>query len=88
MLRDFLRYPGVFKKSVQGKKCFFYRYLQLCPRGIFKKMLPEGATFWVIIAPVLGHFWKFSKYHFVATNSVNNFVPEHISPKCPEKGLN
>ena len=56
MLRDFLRYRGVFKKSVQGKICLFYRYLQLCPRGIFLKMLPEGATFWVRITPELGHF--------------------------------
>ena len=56
MLRDFLRYPGVFKKSVQGKICLFYRYLQLCHRGIFLKMLPEGATLWVRITPELGHF--------------------------------
>ena len=55
MLRDVLRYPYVFEKSVKAKKCFFYRYLQLSPRGIFLKMLPEGATLWVIIAPVLGH---------------------------------
>ena len=59
MLRDFLRYRGVFKKSVRGKICLFYRYLQLCPRGIFLKMLPEGATFWVRITPELGHFKKF-----------------------------
>ena len=59
MLRDFLRYPYVFVKNVKGKKCLFYRYLQLCPRGILKKMIPEGATLWVIIALVLGHFWKF-----------------------------
>ena len=56
MLRDFLRYPDILEKSVRGKMCFFYRYLQLCPRGIFKKMLPEGATFWVITAPVLDQF--------------------------------
>ena len=42
MLKDFLRYPGVFKKSVRGK--------------IFLKMLPEGAIFWVQITPELGHF--------------------------------
>ena len=55
MLRDFLRYPGVFKKSVQGKICLFYRYLQLCPRDIFLKMLLEGATLWVRQTSVLGH---------------------------------
>ena len=38
MLRDFLRYPGVFKKSVQGKMCLFYRILKLCPREKFLKM--------------------------------------------------
>ena len=59
MLRDFLRYPGVFLKSVRGKICLFSRYLQLCPRGIFLKMLPEGATFWVRKTPELGHFKKF-----------------------------
>ena len=32
MLRDLLRYPGVFKKSVRGKMCLFYRYLKLCPQ--------------------------------------------------------
>ena len=31
MLRDLLRYPVVFKKSVRGKMCLFYRYLKLCP---------------------------------------------------------
>ena len=55
MLRDLLRYPGVFKKSVRGKMCLFYRYLTLCPRENFLKMLPEGAIFWVRITPVLGH---------------------------------
>ena len=35
MLRDVLRYPYVFEKSVRAKKCFFYRYLQLCPRAVF-----------------------------------------------------
>ena len=45
MLRDLLRYPGVFKKSVQGKLCLFYRYLKLCPQENFLKMLPEGAIF-------------------------------------------
>ena len=44
MLRDFLRYPGVFKKSVRGKMCLFYRYLKLCPRENFLKILPEGAN--------------------------------------------
>ena len=59
MLRDFLRYPGVFKKSVQGKRCLFYRYLKLCPRENLVKMLPEGAIFWVRKTPVLGHLQKF-----------------------------
>ena len=47
MLMDFLRYPGVFKKSVRGEMCLFYRYLKLCPREKFLKMLPEGAILWV-----------------------------------------
>ena len=55
MLRDFLRYPGVFKKSVRGKMSLFYRYLKLCPRKNFLKMPPEGAIFWVRKTPVLGH---------------------------------
>ena len=55
MLRDFLRYSGVFKKSVRGKMCLFYRYLTLCPRKNFLKMLPERAILWVRITPVLGH---------------------------------
>ena len=37
MLKDFLRYPGVFKKSVRGKMCLFYRILKLCPREKFLK---------------------------------------------------
>ena len=45
MLRDLLRYPGVFKKSVRGKMCLFYRYLKLCPRENSLKTLPEGAIF-------------------------------------------
>ena len=45
MLRDLLRYPGVFKKSVRGKKCLFYQYLKLSPRENFLKMLPEEAIF-------------------------------------------
>ena len=55
MQRDFLRYPGVFKKSVRGKMCLFYRYLKLCPRENFLKMLHEEAILWVRITPVLGH---------------------------------
>ena len=55
MLRDLLRYPGIFKKSVQGKMCLFYRYLKLCSRENFLKMLTERAIFWVRITPVLGH---------------------------------
>ena len=59
MLMDFLRYPGVFKKSVRGKMCLFYRYLKLCPREKFLKMLPEGAILWVQKTPESGHFKKF-----------------------------
>ena len=61
MLKDFLRYPGVFKKSVRGKICLFYRFLKLCPREYFLKMLPNGAILWVRITPELGHFKKFKK---------------------------
>ena len=56
MLRDFLRYPGVFKKSVRGKMCLFNRFLKLCPRENLVKMLPKGTMFWVRITPELGHF--------------------------------
>ena len=56
MLRDFLRYPSVFKKSVRGKMFLFYRNLKLVPGKIFLKMLPEGALLWVRITPELGHF--------------------------------
>ena len=55
MLKNFLRYPGVFKKSVRGKMCLFYRFLKFCPRENFLKMLPEGAILWVRKTPVLGH---------------------------------
>ena len=55
MLRDFLRYPGVFKKSVRGKMCLFYQLLKLSPRENLLKMLPEGAILWVRKTPVLGH---------------------------------
>ena len=55
MLKDFLRYPGVFKKSVRGKMCLFNRNLKLCPRENFLKMPPEGAILWVRKTPVLGH---------------------------------
>ena len=55
MLRDFLRYPGVFKKGVRCKMSLFYRYLPLCPRENLLKMPPEGAIFWVRKTPVLGH---------------------------------
>ena len=55
MLKDFLRYPGVFKKSVRGKMCLFYRFLKLCHREIFLKMLPEGAILWVQTTPESGH---------------------------------
>ena len=55
MLRDFLRYPSVFKKSIRGKMFLFYRNLQLCHRENFIKMLPEGAILWVRKTPVLEH---------------------------------
>ena len=55
MLGGFLRYPSVFKKSVLGKMCLFYRNLKLCPRENILKMLPEGAILWVRKTPVLGH---------------------------------
>ena len=55
MLKDFLSYPGVLKKSVRGKMCLFYRFLKLCPRENFLKTLPEGAILWVRKTPVLGH---------------------------------
>ena len=56
MLKDFLRFPRVFKKSVRGKMCIFYRFLKLCPREKFLKMLPDGTILWVRITPELGHF--------------------------------
>ena len=56
MLKDFLLYPGVFKKSVRGKMCLFYRFLKLCPRENFLKMLPERVILWVQKTPELGHF--------------------------------
>ena len=59
MLKDFLSYPNVLKKSVQGKMCLFCRFLKLCPRENFLKTLPEGAILWVQKTPVLGHFKKF-----------------------------
>ena len=58
MLKDFLSYPNVLKKSVQGKMCLFCRFLKLCPRENFLKTLPEGAILWVQKTPVLGHFKK------------------------------
>ena len=36
ILKDFLRYSGVFKKSVQGKMCLFYRILKLVPGKVLK----------------------------------------------------
>ena len=59
MLKDFLRFPGIFKKSVRGKMCIFYRFLKLCPRENFLKMLPEGGILWVRKTPELGRFLKF-----------------------------
>ena len=51
MLRDFLRYPSVFKKSVRGILFLFYRNLKLCPRENFLKTLPKGAILWVLKTP-------------------------------------
>ena len=47
MLRDFLRYPSVFKKSVRGKMFLFYRNLKLCPRENFIKLSlgPKNSLF-------------------------------------------
>ena len=59
MLRDFLRYPSVFKKSVRGKMFLFYRNLKLCPRENFIKMLPEGAILWVRKTPFWGIYKNF-----------------------------
>ena len=56
MLRDFLRYPSVFKKSVRGKMFLSYRNLKLCPREKFLKMLPGGTILWVQKTPESGHF--------------------------------
>ena len=61
MLRDFLHYTGVFKKSVRGKMCLFYRYLKLCPRENFLKMLPEEAILWVRINSRFGSSIKILK---------------------------
>ena len=55
MLKNFLRYPGVFKKSVRDKMFLFYRLLKLCPRENFLIMLPEGAILWVQKTTELGH---------------------------------
>ena len=64
MLKDFLRYPGVFKKSVRGKMFLFYRNLKLCPRENFLKMLPEGAILWVRKTPRFGAFITILKVAF------------------------
>ena len=56
MLRDFLRYPSVFKKSVRGILFLFYRNLKLCPRENFLKTLPKRAILWVLKTPESGHF--------------------------------
>ena len=56
MLRDFLRYPGGFKKSVRGKMSLFYRLLKLSPRENLLKMLPDGIILWVQKTPESGHF--------------------------------
>ena len=56
MLRDFLRYPGVFKKSVRGKMCLFYQLLKLSPRENLLRMLLDGTILWVQKTPESGHF--------------------------------
>ena len=80
MLRNFLRYPGVFKKSVQGKMCLFYRNLKLCPRENFLKMLPEGAILWV---------WKTPVYYKVICwkkiNSTKEFIFYHLRDRIKKK---
>ena len=59
MLKDFLRYPSVFKKSVRGKMFLFYRNLKLFPRENFLKMLPEEAVLRVRKTPVLRIYKNF-----------------------------
>ena len=56
MLTDFLRYPGVFKKSVRVKCVYFVDISNFVPGKIFLKILPEGAILWVQKTPELGHF--------------------------------
>ena len=77
MLRDFLRYPSVFKKSVRGKMFLFYRNLKLCPQENFIKMLPEGAILWVRKTPVLGHL---KMPHFKSSIRLPVTVSKTLSP--------
>ena len=78
MLRDFLRYPSVFKKSVRGKMFLFYN-LKLCPRENFIKMLPEGA----ITGPKNSRFGAFIKILKVAFDCQSPFL--FSNQLCPRK---
>ena len=75
MLRDFLRYPSVFKKSVRGKMFLFYRNLKLCPRENFIKMLPEGAILWVRKTSLFGAFLKILKVAFDCQSPCQQLCP-------------
>ena len=81
MLRDFLRYPSVFKKSVRGKMFLFFRNLKLCPRENLIKMLPEGAILWVQKTPLFGAFIKILKVAFDCQSPCQQLCPGHISSK-------
>ena len=76
MLRNFLRYPSVFKKSVQGKMCLFHRNLKLCPGENFLKMLPEGAILWVRKTPVSGAFIIILKVAFYCQSPCQQLCPQ------------
>ena len=81
LLRDFLRYPGVFKKSVRGKMCLFYRCLKLCPQENLLKMLPEGSY---ILGPNnsrIGSFLKILKVPFYCQSPWQQLCPRAYFPK-------
>ena len=66
MLMDFLRYPGVFKKSVRGKMCLFYRYLKHCPRENFLKKVPHTISQILRVTEIqLLITLKFSNFYFL-----------------------
>ena len=75
MLRDFMRYPSVFKKSVRGKMFLFFRNLKLCPRENLIKMLPEGAILWVQKTPLFGAFIKILKVAFDCQSPCQQLCP-------------